>query len=121
MRKKTWLDDPHLERESIVNFYRIGLLCFLLLVTGSADALQMFTGKVREIEATYMPDVIQFYLTEGNAACPAGKTLVWRKSQDNNKAVYAALLSAWAGNKNIRFYIEDNDASCVGKFIYVVE
>lgn len=92
----------------------------LLLFSGAASALQTFSGRVGKIEATYMPASIMFTLTEGNATCPAGKTLVWANAnQENNKAIYAALLSAYVSDKKIRFYMDDNDKSCTGKFIYL--
>lgn len=69
-----------------------------------------------------MPSRIHFTLSEGNAACPVGKTLVWaNSSQDNNKAVYATLVSALVSGKKVKFYIEDNDQSCTGKFVYIAE
>lgn len=110
-------------RESLVGYYyRVGCLLGLLLASGSASALQMIRGNVREIEVTYMPARIQFTLSEGNTACPKGKTLVWaNSSQDNNKVVYATLVSALVGGKKVNFYVDDNDQTCTGKFIYIAE
>lgn len=98
----------------------VALLC-LLSASGSAHALQSFAGKVRKIEATYMPTQMYFTLSEGNTACPAGKQLVWAGSAENNKAIYSTLLSALSTGKNIRFIMDDNDQSCVGRFLYIEE
>lgn len=97
---------------------------FALIVFAAppASALQIVTGKVKEIEVTYMPGQVNFTLSEGNATCPAGKTLIWKNSNpENNKAIYTALASALVGGKLIKFYIDDNDDSCIGKFIYIID
>lgn len=92
----------------------------LLFVSEPASALQVFSGRVTGIELTYMPGSIRFSLDGGNAACPAGKTLTWQNSNaENNKVVYAALVTALAGGQKILFYINDNDQSCIGQFIYL--
>lgn len=94
----------------------------LCAIAGPANALQSFTGKVTSIEATYMPSVIPFRLDQGNAACPAGTPLLWQSSNiENNKAIYATLLSAHLSGQRIMFYMNDNDASCTGRFIYVTK
>lgn len=97
--------------------------CALLLfaVSGQALALQNFTGRVMKVELTYMPGRVQFTLDQGNTACPAGKTLIWQNSNvENNKVVYAALVTALAGGHQMKFYINDDDGTCMGQFIYLV-
>lgn len=83
-----------------------------------ASAFEIITGKVTNIEATYMPDTVRFYLTGGSASCAAGRVLVWKRTADNNKAVYAGVLSALSNEKNVILYVNDGDTSCTGQFIY---
>lgn len=97
-------------------------LAVLLFAAAPASALQILTGKVKDIEVSYMPGQVRFRLSEGNAACPAGKQLIWTNSNpENNKAVYAALAAALSSGKSVSFYIDDNDESCIGKFFYMVD
>jgi len=101
-------------------FFGLGLLG--LSLSGSADALQIIEGRVVQVEATYMPSQIPFVLSEGNATCPAGQTLYWTgNTQENTKAIYATLISAFVSGKRIRFIMDDNDVSCRGKFIYIFD
>ncbi len=39
---------------------------------------------------------------------------------DNNKADYAAILLALGSGKRVRFYINDNDTTCLGQFVHIV-
>lgn len=108
-----------------MTLFRQGVLsvCTLLLlaVSGPALALQNFTGRVMKVELTYMPGRVQFTLDQGNTACPAGKVLIWQNSNvENNKVVYAALVTALAGGHQIKFYIDDDDQACIGRYIYLV-
>jgi len=96
----------------------IGLFA-LLLAASNACALESFSGKVTSIEVTYMPDTIRFVMDTGNATCPAGRPLTWSKNPENNKAVYAALLSALTSGKSVLLYINDGDTGCNGQFVYV--
>ncbi|OBR71276.1 hypothetical protein A7D35_19300 [Xanthomonas arboricola] len=94
----------------------------IAVVCGKAEALQYISGRVTSIEATYMPARIPFVLTSGNAACPAGKPVYWANPNlDNNKAVYAALVTSLTTGKKVTFIFEDNDASCTGRFLYLEE
>lgn len=92
----------------------------LTVVCGKAEALQYISGRVLSIEATYMPVQIPFVLNAGNTTCPAGKPLYWANSNiDNNKAIYAALMTSLTTGKKITFIIDDDDKKCIGKFIYL--
>ncbi|WP_372382528.1 hypothetical protein ACCQ12_19705 [Xanthomonas sp. NCPPB 1068] len=92
----------------------------LAAVCEKAEALQYISGRVLSIEATYMPAQIPFVLSAGNTACPAGKPLYWANSNiDNNKAIYAALMTSLTTGKKITFIIDDDDRKCIGKFIYI--
>ncbi len=80
----------------------------------------MFQGKVTNVEATYMPAAVSFQLDKGDVACPAGGWLRWENaSLDNNKAVFAALLSAQATGKLINFY--HTGVSCTGSYLHVAD
>jgi hypothetical protein len=107
-----------------MKLFRYAILgtCALLLMVANkpAFALQVFFGRVTGIELTYMPSAIKFSLDSGNAACPAGKTLTWQNANaENNKVVYSALTTALASRQKIVFYINDDDLTCVGRFIYL--
>ncbi|WOS40853.1 hypothetical protein [Xanthomonas rydalmerensis] len=99
----------------------LGCALLWMSYSDSASALQIITGKVTQIEATYMPTQIPFLLSEGNATCPAGKPVYWAKEQENNKAIYAMLMSAFVSGKRVTLIMDDNDTSCTGKFIYMVD
>lgn len=102
------------------SFIFSGLAFLWLFHAAPANALQYLTGRVTQIEGTYMPTQIPFNLSEGNDSCPAGKPLYWAKDQENTKAIYAMLMSAFVSGKRITFIMNDNDTSCKGQFIYMV-
>ncbi|NIJ82974.1 hypothetical protein [Xanthomonas cannabis] len=86
----------------------------LAVVCGKAEALQYISGRVLSIEATYMPAQIPFVLSAGNTGCPAGKPLYWANSNvDNNKAIYAALMTSLTTGKKITFIIDDEDKNAL--------
>lgn len=110
----------------MITITRRMVLAFLIAIPAAfsaekASALEVITGQVTSIEASYMPDTVKFYLSGGSASCAAGHVLVWRKSLDSNKAIYAGLLSALSNEKRVRLYTNDGDASCTGQFIYFSE
>lgn len=62
---------------------KIILLCSILmlsLVGANAHAVEVVTGKVKILEATYMPVKILLQLNAGTSSCPAGTWLSWVKS-----------------------------------------
>jgi hypothetical protein len=81
-----------------------GLVLLGLSYSNYASALQVIEGRVVQIEATYMPTRIPFFLSGGNATCPAGTPLYWtNNSQENTKAIYATLMSAFvSGGELVR-------------------
>ncbi len=93
-----------------------------LLACSSAQGIESIVGKVKTLEASYMPSYITFTLDTGSAACPASKWLVWKSvDKDNNKAVYASLLAALSTNKTIRFHYADGDVNCNGVYIHFLD
>lgn len=78
---------------------RIVTLAMMLLGANQAYALEHVAAKVRLVEASYMPGQVTFILSEGTALCPAGKWLFWQRDAENNKAVYAMLMSALISGK----------------------
>jgi hypothetical protein len=93
-----------------------------LLACGSAQAIEIVTGKVKTLEASYMPNYITFTLDTGTAACAANKWLVWKSvDKDNNKAVYASLLAAMTTGKSVRFHYADGDTNCNGVYLHVLD
>ncbi|MEO7496584.1 MAG: hypothetical protein ABIT83_11440 [Massilia sp.] len=98
-------------------------LVFVLLFssfTSHAFALQMATGKVTSIEATYLPYVFMFKLDAGTSLCAAGSTMEWRNEDlSNNRSVYATVMAALIAGKSIMVYFDDA-APCRAQFIYIV-
>lgn len=90
-----------------------------MLHTLPAHALQALTGHIVVLESTYMPGSISLQLDVGNAACPAGKWLRWTNAA-SAEATYSTMLAALLANKKVNFYIDDNDASCTGRFFHIV-
>jgi len=104
-----------------LNRFHIAVGVALLAGSTPAAALQHFAGHVTSMEITYMPSSIRFTLDQGNAACPVNKQLAWISSNpESTKAVSAALTTAMVSGLRIDFFIDDNDTSCVGKFVYLV-
>lgn len=99
------------------------LVCsFVAFVAPSALAYQTIEGHVTLLEPTYLPTVIAFSMDAGSSVCPAGGWLRWSKSStDNNKAVYATLLSAFTTGKRVRFYINDGDTNCMGVAMHLID
>lgn len=93
----------------------VGFLC------NSANAVQWIKGNVTAIEVTYMPATLFFYLDAGNAACPAGKAMKWEStSTENNKVIHSTVMAAMLAGKKLNVVINDNDTSCVVRFIYIL-
>ena len=88
-------------------------------MTTTSWALQYITGKVIEVEPTYMPGDVFFQMSEGNSTCPSGTWLKWTKSEKNNRAVYAGLLTAMISGKTVNFVLEDNATDCVGSYLHI--
>ena len=98
------------------------VLFFTIVVFFSSKvlSLEFLTGQVVTLEASYMPDVIKFKLDVGSTTCPEGGWLSWKNNSENNKVVYSMLMTSLVAGKNIRFYINDNDTSCTGKYIHIL-
>ena len=99
------------------------LLCALsaalaMLNANPAHALQELVGHITVLESTYMPTSISLQLDGGNTACPAGKWLRWTNAA-STEATYSTMLAALLANKIVRFYIDDNDVSCTGRFFHI--
>jgi hypothetical protein len=86
----------------------------------NAQNVEAITGHVRLVEATYMPSVVTFMLDAGTATCPSGRYLTWAKDTENNKAVFAALLSAQSTGHRVNFYYATGDTGCKGTFLHVL-
>lgn len=102
-------------------FKKMVAFVFLMTIFGTANAFQEIKGKVKLIEATYMPGRIMFQMEVGNAACPANTWLKWENAnQENNKVVLSFLMTALVSGKKVAFLINDNDTTCTGRFFYLV-
>ena len=103
---------------------KTALLSFVLVAMAGANAYatEFITGKLSFVDPAAMPTTLLFVMTDGgNATCPTGTALRWSKPDpENMKAVYALLLTALAGDKQIRFYFDDGDTSCTGTFIHIL-
>jgi hypothetical protein len=72
-----------------------------------AATVSLGDGTVTYLEATYMPGVIVFRLSSGDALCPAGTLLQYINSNvDNMKVVYATLLANLVSGRQIYGYYE---------------
>jgi len=73
----------------------------------AAEAVSLGNGTVKYLEATYMPGVIVFSLSSGDALCPAGTILhYFGAGVDNMKVVYATLLANLMSERQIHSYYE---------------
>lgn len=80
---------------------------------------ESFRATVRLVEGSYMPAAVTFILNSGDPTCPAGTWLRWESTVENNKAIYAALLSAHASGKAVNFYHEAG--ACKGVALHVTD
>ncbi|WP_151960989.1 hypothetical protein [Acinetobacter bereziniae] len=88
------------------------------LVCAKAHAVEVLTGKVKILEATYMPVKILFQLNVGTSSCPAGTWLSWSNPNAYNmKITYATLLAAVSSGKSINIYINN---SCEGQYLHII-
>lgn len=83
------------------------------------------TTAVGAIEASYMPDILAFNVKNAAGSCSAGQLLSWNirgttsdQTIANISSVYALLLTAIAGNRNIIIY--GNNAGCTIDHIYIL-
>lgn len=100
---------------------RIIMLAVMLLVAGQAQGHEIALSKVSLVESSYMPTRVTFMMTGGTASCPAGTWLHWQRDAENNKAVYAMLMSALVSGKQVRVFFDDGDTNCVPKFMHLVD
>lgn len=91
-----------------------------MLISGQAQAIEHVVTKVSLVESSYMPGNVAFILSGGTALCPAGRWLFWQRDAENNKAVYAMLMSAMISGKKVKVYFDDGDTSCVPKFMHLI-
>ncbi|MDO8412885.1 MAG: hypothetical protein Q7S51_03730 [Gallionellaceae bacterium] len=93
---------------------------FLAIASSASFSLEEFVGKVTIVEPTYLPGRVNFQMDAGNVTCPAGTWLSWQNAdQQNNKGVYATLLTALVSGKQVRFYINNGDTTCNGQFLHL--
>lgn len=111
-------EDEMMNTSFVRRFFAIAVL---LLLAGKAHALESVVAKVIMVEPSYMPTAIMFKLDKSLPSCPAGSYVKWEKTADNNKAVFASLLTALATGRRIVFYIADGDVLCRGLFLHVLD
>lgn len=99
---------------------RIIMLAAMLLFTNQAYALEAVVAKVSLVESSYMPGNVAFILTNGTSLCPSGKWLFWQRDAENNKAVYAMLMSASISGRKINIFFEEGDNQCVPRHLHLV-
>jgi hypothetical protein len=75
-------------------------------------------AHVTIVESSYMPTQVFFQADVGSVSCPAGKWLVWPRSADSNKAIFALLLAAINSGNRIQYLINDGDTNCQVQFLY---
>lgn len=98
------------------------LLALLLgLASGTSFALENFTGKITVVEPTYLPSAVTFIMDTGNSTCPSGTWLKWQNADSqNNKAIYATLITAMATGKQVRFVMNNGDLTCKGQYLHFI-
>ena len=99
---------------------RMAVLAMMLLAATQAKALEMVAANVSVVESSYMPATVTFMLTSGTALCPSGRWLVWQRDAENNKAVYAMLMSAMVSGKKVNVYFDEGDSQCVPKHLHLI-
>ena len=100
---------------------KVVLGVFLTIVSSASFALEAFVGKVILVEPSYMPGAVAFQMDIGNTTCPVGTWLFWRNAdQQNNKAVFATLMTALTTGKQVRFHINDGDTTCSGIHLHLL-
>lgn len=90
----------------------------LLFLAGSANAYEVIVAKVTLVESSYMPNTIVFKIDKSLPSCPAGTFIKWEHSAENNKAVFASLLTAMASGRRVTLHIADGDTACRGLFLH---
>ena len=100
---------------------RMIMLLAMLLAAGQAQCNEIALAKVSLVESSYMPIRVTFILSGGTTSCPAGTWLNWQRDAENNKAVYAMLMSALVSGKQVRVFFDDGDTNCVPKFMHLVD
>lgn len=94
---------------------------FLAIVSSTSFALEVFVGKVTILEPSYLPGTVAFQMDSGVPTCPSGTWLFWRNAdQQNNKAVFATLMTALTTGKQVRFHINDGDTTCSGIHLHLL-
>jgi len=96
------------------------VLAAMLLAANQAQALEAVVAKVSLVESSYMPGNVAFILTNGTALCPSGRWLFWQRDVENNKAVYAMLMSAAISGRKINIYFEEGDSTCIPKHMHLL-
>ena len=97
------------------------IVSLLLMTCCSANAIQWIKAKVTAMEVTYMPTKLLFSLDSGNTACPAGKMMSWENaSAENNKVIHSTILAAMLAGKKVHVVINDNDANCIVRYVYIL-
>lgn len=87
----------------------------------SAHAAEVVTARVTLVEPTYMPNAVSFQIDKPLPSCPLGSWLTWNKGPDNNRAVYAALLTAMSSGKRVTLYVNNGDTTCTGQYLHVLK
>ena len=97
------------------------LLPLGLIPMFSAHADEVVTARVTLVEPSYMPGAVMFMIDKSLPSCPAGSWLNWNKGADNNRAVYASLLSAMMTGKRVTLHINSGDTTCAGKHLHILK
>ena len=78
-------------------------------------------GVIKEVEPTYMPDLVQFKFDRDAGPCARGAWLKWEgKTNDPNanvQAIYSAALAALMSGKRVKIYGADN---CKLEYMHVL-
>ena len=95
------------------------VVMFIVMDLNHADAFESCFGNVTVLEPSYMPDYLTFMINCSTPSCPVGAWRTWGQSIDNNKSIYATLLSALVSGKQVEVFYS-NDGTCTPVFLHIV-
>jgi hypothetical protein len=97
----------------------LGLFFAVGCYSQTAQALETAQAHVTQVEATYMPAEITFWVDTGTTSCPTGSLIKWiNGSPDNVKSVFAMLIAALNSGNRIQYFVNNGDTTCQAQFIY---
>lgn len=96
----------------------------LLFMTSPANAYDWSVeANVTQVEASYAPAILPFYLNAAAGNCPSGSALQWDPVVDasyrsqNFQAILSVLMTAMATGRKVRLFGTNN---CKVQYMYLI-